>query len=106
MMSLKIRELWLEWVAVCKKALLKCKLQICKICGTDAALTTALGITIWREFLFSLTSPLCTTTTNNLDSTFIELHFLRKPYWSSNKMGRDFDNFLIFMPVLIQMSTT
>ena len=75
MMSLKIRELWLEWVAVCKKALLKCKLQICKICGTDAALTTALGITIWREFLFSLTSPLCTTTTNNLDSTFIELHF-------------------------------
>ena len=63
MMSLKIRELWLEWVAVCKKALLKCKLQICKICGTDAALTTALGITIWREFLFSLTSPLCTTTT-------------------------------------------
>ena len=93
MMSLKIRELWLEWVAVCKKALLKCKLQICKICGTDAALTTALGITIWREFLFSLTSPLCTTTTNNLDSTFIELHFLCKPYWSSNEMGCDFDNF-------------
>ena len=78
-MSLKIRELWLEWVAVCKKALLKCKLQICKICGTDAALTTALGITIWREFLFSLTSPLCTTTANNLDSTFIELQCLHKP---------------------------
>ena len=30
--------------------LLKCKLQIRKICGTDAALTTALKITICKDF--------------------------------------------------------
>ena len=31
------------------KELFKCKLQICKICGTDATLTTALGITIRNQ---------------------------------------------------------